>query len=315
MKQSNSDTKVQFVQQEQINIQKWDEVVESHGGVNVYCYSWYLNAICDRWNALVLGDYEVIFPLPEVIKGGQSIIYQPFFSQLFLIAGKEVTHRQKAELINAIPDEYKLVHFSLPDRLPLNGAWGIEEVVYQELDLGKGYDELKRDYSENARRQIKKAVKASLVLEESDDFSKFIQLFKVQVGDRLGFTSENYGYLKKLMQAGVDVSKGKLLLVKKEEEIVAAGYFMIQNHRVLYLKGAATEEGKKTGAMFYLLDQMIQEYANRNVVFDFGGSKIESVAQFYKKFGGVDQVYYNYSKNTLPWLLKKAKELRDIIKK
>jgi hypothetical protein len=59
------------------------------------------------------------------------------------------------------------------------------------------------------------------------------------------------------------------------------------------------------------MDTIIKKYAASKRVFDFGGSKVSSIAEFYKKLGGEDQTYLSFSKNNLPWLLKTAKGLRD----
>ena len=67
---------------------------------------------------------------------------------------------------------------------------------------------------------------------------------------------------------------------------------------------------KKNGAMYGLMNFAFETYKDRYSKFDFGGSDVESVATFYKKFGAIDNSYYNYLINDLPlWfnLLKKIK--------
>ena len=75
--------------------------------------------------------------------------------------------------------------------------------------------------------------------------------------------------------------------------------FYYYKNVINYLKGVLTEEGKKNGAMYAMFDYIIKSNAQTGKVFDFGGSDIEGVATFYKKFGAYDNSYYSYEKNHL----------------
>ena len=272
--------------------------------------------MADNWGALVMGDYEFIMPIPYTVKKGQSILYQPFFSQQLNVLGKELP---SIELINQfiarIPQKFKLAQFNFPNYL-IQGAtdFETEEVVFQYLDLKQDYEAIASGYSTNAKRQIKKGFKNELKVLEAEDLEAFISLFKETVGNKLKFTEDNYSRLKILMEVGLANKSGKLMSVQKGGEVVAMGYLFIQNNRVTYLKGASSQDGKDSGAMYFLMDTVIKKYAASKRVFDFGGSKVSSIAEFYKKLGGKDQTYLSFSKNDLPWLLKKAKGARDRFK-
>lgn len=264
-----------------------------------------------------MGDYEFIMPIPYTVKKNQSILYQPFFSQQLNILGKRFPSTDTINhFISSIPRKFKLAQFNLPNYLiQVVKDFEIEEVVCQVLDLNKEYEAISAGYSTNAKRQIKKGIKNKLKVLDVDDSEVFIQLFKETVGFKLNFTEDNYDRLQNLIQTGLAAGSGKLVSVQLCDSIVAMGFFFIQKDRVTYLKGASTIKGKDSGAMYYLMDSMIKEYSSSKRVFDFGGSKVSSVADFYKKLGGKDQTYLSFSKNDLPWLLKKAKEVRDKLKK
>lgn len=112
------------------------------------------------------------------------------------------------------------------------------------------------------------------------------------------------------MHAALSESKGELLVVKKQDKIVGAGFFLFDKKRVTYLKGAAIEEDKKNGAMYVLMDQAMQRYAFKFKTFDFGGSEITSVATFYHKFGAADRLYYDYAVSDLPYWFKALKKIK-----
>jgi len=104
--------------------------------------------------------------------------------------------------------------------------------------------------------------------------------------------------------------QGDLVEIYKANEMVGAGFFLLDKKRITYLKGAATEEAKKDGAMFGLMNFAFEKYEGDFDIFDFGGSDVENVANFYKKFGAEDRTYYNYTINNLPKWFRAIKKIR-----
>ena len=292
-------------------------MVDGSSALNLYCYSWYLDAVSDNWGALVMRDYDFIMPIPYTVKKNQSVLYQPFFSQQLNVLGENLPSVEVInQFISSIPKKFKLAQFNFPNYLISNESnYEIEEVFCQYLDLSQAHEELSAAYSTNAKRQIKKAIKNELKVTEAEDLGFFMRLFEEAVGFKLGLLKDNYSRLYKLMDAGLRLNKGRLLSVQKGDEVLAMAYFFIQNNRITYLKGASTLQGRDIGAMYFLMDSVINEFSSTNRVLDFGGSKVSSIAGFYKKLGGLDKTYLSFSKNDLPYLIKKAKGIRDRFKK
>ncbi len=69
---------IKYVSHEVIDREKWDKCIDNSTNGLVYAYSWYLDLICDEWNALIENDYESVFPLPFRKKGFIQYTYQPF---------------------------------------------------------------------------------------------------------------------------------------------------------------------------------------------------------------------------------------------
>ena len=264
-----------------------------------------------------MGDFDFIMPIPYTIKKNQSVLYQPFFSQQLNVLGKNLPSVEVInQFISSIPQKFKLVQFNFPNYLiQSESGFEIEEVICQYLDLNQTHEALSAEYSTNAKRQIKKAIKNELKVTEVKDLEVFMSLFEETVGVKLGLLRDNYSRLYKLMNVGLRLNKGRLLSVQQGDEVLGMGYFFIQNNRITYLKGASTVQGRDIGAMYFLMDSVINEFSSTNRVLDFGGSKVSSIAAFYKKLGGLDKTYLSFSKNDLPYLIKKAKGIRDRFKK
>ena len=184
--------------------------------------------------------------------------------------------------------------------------------IYQKLDLNKSYESLYHSFSKNTQRIINKS--KNLLIEESTNLNGFIQLFKTTVGEKLNYKTENYSALSSIIKNGLLNQKINFLQVKIDDEVL--GYAIFFNHKnvINFLKGAVTKNGRKLGAMHTLINHCILKNASSDKQLDFGGSNINSVAEFYRKFGAVDVEYYNHNYDHLPYLFKKLKNVKSFVK-
>ncbi len=305
--------RIKFIERKDIDLIKYNNLIEQCKTVSIYNYAWYLDAVSDNWGVLISGDYEAILPIPYTLKYGFKIIYQPFFTREISIYSQE-EKPQLSTFIKALPNSFKKIDFNYSEFENLEN-FEIQKVNYQELDLNLSYTEIyTTSYSKNTKRLIKKALKQNIKINETIDVKTFIDFFKENTGEQVNYTNQHYKNINQLIEVAIKNKTGKLFEVTKEGSVIAYGFFFIQKHRITYLKGSVNKIGKKNGAMFSLMDKVIKEYAGENKHFDFGGSKIESIAQFYKKFGARDIAYYTYKKNDYSWIVKKGKNIRDLLK-
>jgi hypothetical protein len=279
-----------FIKNKDIDFQKWDELIAKSPDSYIYGYSWYLDAVCDHWDAIVLGDYEAVLPLPNEKKMKLDTLYQPFFHHSLDVIGlNKVSEEMQQSFFKAIPKNFKIQLFRTHTKLAQAEVWN-----YQMIEDVSNHEEVYKGYSTNVKRQIKSAVKNSFAYRKDFDLNSFIALFKVEVGTRLNFLESDYQRLENLIQIGHEKSKFHIRsIVNAQNEIIASGVFILEKNRIIYLKGATNDEGRKNGAMQFLMDESIKEWGSSHPVFDCGGSNVESVASFYKRFGAMDVSYYH----------------------
>lgn len=298
---------MKFIERNNIDFQKWNKRITNSKKENVFCYSWYLDAVAENWGALVSDDeYSTILPIPYTMKFGKKHFYQAFFTREYSIFGNDFNWQQALTYI-----EKNFPHLQFRTAEVLN-VKNVEEFSHQEIMLSMDY---KSNYRSNAKRLIKKGLKFHH-FEISNDPQFLIDLFKTTVGHKINAIGpEELAALLQLMKAAINNNNGELIAVKNESnEIVAGGFFLKDKKRITYLKGAANDTAKKSGAMFALFDYSFERYATKFDTFDFGGSNIENVAAFYKKFGATDRIYYNYTiDNTAIWF-KTLKRMKGILK-
>lgn len=315
---------ISYIEHKNINKQKWDACIDKSANSCIFVYSWYLDVVCENWTALVLNDYEAVFPLASKSKYKINYLYQPFFTRYFGVFPKtELTNKLTTAFLKAIPEKYKYIEFCLHETIdcskeltpsPAEGLntdfdlpdYSKTQRKYQLLNLSSPYELLYKGYSDNAKRSIKKAVKAGFVLKYNVAPELVVNLFKSTKGQELEvFKATDYEILHALMDVLVKLNKAEALAVyDKENKLCAAAFFMKSNNRFIYLKSGVTDHGKVNGAMHFLFDTFIQHNAATNNILDFGGSSVETVARFYKNFGAKDCVYLQLKKNSLSRVIK-----------
>ena len=304
---------IKFTEHKNINKQKWDACIAKSVNASVFAYSWYLDAVSADWDALICDDYEAVFPIVSRSKYKIQYIYQPFFTRYFgVFSKKKITEQLVDEFLAAIPEKYKFMEFCLNEQNPAK-AKGFEtkERKYQLLGLDEQYETLQKRYSENAKRNVKKAIKGNLKIRPDIAPEKIVSLFKETKGGELEiFKPSDYKALVQLMDICIERKAGQSIAVYDGTTLCAAGFFMFSNNRFTFLKSGVTEEGKSKGAMHLLFDYFIRENSGKRYELDFGGSSVDSVARFYKNFGAKDCVYLQLKKSRLPAIVKWVKSLK-----
>lgn len=295
---------IKLLSRKEINTVLWDQCVERSPEGEVFSYSWYLDACCPEWMALVDGMYETVFPFAIRTKLGINYLYQPFFVRHFAVMSRTpTTPEQRLSLLGALPDSIKYCDFSLGRHH--HEAWDdykTDERIYQELSLKPGYEDLYEHYSANLKRNIRKAAKRKLTMITDFTPAKVVDGFRVHQGDRLEkFSTGDFEKLNRLMLTATESCETWCMGVKDDRGREHAGaFFMRKGHTVLYLKGFTSPEGKESGAMPFLFDHLIRELAGKDLILDFGGSNVKSVARFYHQFGSSDHIYLHVKMNRLP---------------
>lgn len=300
---------LKYITYQNIDKEKWDNCVINATNHLIYGESWYLDIVCpEKWNALVLNDYEAVMPLPLKSKIGLSYVQQPIWTQqLGIFSTIEITPNLIETFLKAIPKKMAMVSLNLNEQNSING-FDLAPKTNLILDLNNTFEALKTNFSSNTKRNSNKAAKADLTTDlNSTDVTGFINFFKTNIQNPI--SDYHYDTLQKLVKFSVNNDKGFIALVKQNDEIVAASFILKANNRLIYRTGTSNPKGKETKAMFLLVNQIIQQYANSNYQLDFEGSEIDGVARFYKGFGASNAPYHYYKKinNKLLKVLRKGK--------
>jgi len=303
--------KIELLRRSEINEQQWNHCVDQAIQSLPYAYTYYLDVVSPNWSALIADDYTAIMPLPIRRKYLLQYVFQPVpCPQLGVFSNKKLNQQQLADFYKAIPSNIRYINYGVhPTSFCKNFGQYFPNNNY-ELDLNLPYEDLLKNYKYNCRRSIKLAVKANLQFDENINAPTIIELLKKAKQQAIPqLNQKSSAQLIKLMEELTRQKIGFSIGLKNEQQELCAAIFYIKTHnRIINLINASNAMARKNEWMLVLIDQLIKQHAGTNIIFDFEGSNIPSVAAFFKKFGAQKKTYYTWSWNRLPagfrWIKK-----------
>jgi hypothetical protein len=299
---------IKFVPNKDIDRAKWDRcIAHSQFGI-AYAYSWYLDRICEKWDALILGDYLYLMPLVNNEKYGISYVYQPFFTQqLGVFSSIPVEPEIVGQFLNAIPKQFRLtdMNLNLGNSIPTED-FSIRHNTTYHLNLRSEISEIRADYNSNTRRNIQKATQHGVSISQISDvplFLKFTQTNLKEKSPEIKF--RHFSALGEVVNYALSKELGEIYIASNSENKILASVFFVQTNQIsIYLAASSNREGIEKSAMFLLIDTFIQNNAKSTLTLDFEGSNILGIARFYAGFGGLPETYFSIHQNHLPKLLR-----------
>lgn len=304
---------IHYLKHNEINKKKWDNAIDVSLNNLIYAYSWYLDIVSPDWCALVEDDYISVMPITGNKKYGINYLYPPYFAQQLGVFSTVKLSKQKVEnFLNAIPAQYKFIEANLNTQNTFNlPGYKIKENTNIELTLDSSYESLHKKFSEDTKRNIKKAAKHNIQLQKNISPAEIISIFRKNIGKKINnLKTNNYKTLLSLINTCIQKGYAQTWGAYSEDKLCAGVVWLIKGNRSIFLFSATNDQAKKTGAMFFLIDQFMQEHAGQKMILDFEGSNLPGLARFYKGFGSEEYVYLQVRKNNLPGVIKWLKELK-----
>ncbi len=289
---------------------KWDDCIDNASNGLIYSYSFYLDAMSENWDALILGDYDMVMPLTWKKKYTVYYLYQPFYTASLGIFGNNISAEIVNDFLKNIPLKFKYWDFYLNrDNLFSLPDFPMYERSNYILPLNENYESLQSKYATSHLRNIKRANQFGNVVNKDIPIKEVIQLAKEQAKDFSRIQDHNffdlgnlYEFLKKKNRA---MTYG---VYSPQNQLVASCAYFFSNKRAFYILVGNHPNGKTSGASHLMIDHFIREHAGEDLTLDFEGSNINSLAFFYKSFGAHLEKYPGIKLNKLPAIAKLFKQ-------
>ncbi|MBT8218674.1 MAG: hypothetical protein KJP00_02535 [Bacteroidia bacterium] len=287
---------IRYIKNKEINRLKWDQRVIDSGNSRMYALAGYLDSVTRSWDAIVLGKYEAILPIPIDRKWLLArSIFPPFVQQLGVIG---TTDKDTIEdMINMARKHFRRFQHQLNHengKVNIDGLNSAMRTNY-ELDLHDSYEVLRRSYDKHLLRNLERAAANDLEYHESEAFA-ILESFIRKFSNRQDPSPKHLDKIKAICDYKTELFRPSIYSVSINDERVAVALAPQFGNRITLLIPRSSDEGRQYNAMAFLIDQLIQQNAGKHRTLDFEGSMIPGVARFYKQFGAIDRPYFNIYK-------------------
>jgi len=292
---------IKYIHREHLDEEKYNQCIDTSLQSKIYAFSWYLDIVCTTWDVLVLNDYEAVMPLPWRKKYGIKYVHPPLWVLQLGIFSKCDTIQ--SDFISVVQKRFRFIELRLNNKNLIDGDnFNFLEKQFQALELTTRYDNIKKAYQSDRKKDLKRAEKSELRIEWGGNPSDLITLFQNNVGKRTPEIKEqDYQNLETLINFCLKNEYGELCFVYQGKKLVAAAFFLKHQETVTILCSSTDFSNRKNGANTFLIDEAIQRYGYGYKTFNFGGSSMQSIAKYFLSFGAQEKIY--------PMLLKRPKFL------
>jgi hypothetical protein len=292
---------MRVIKHSEIDFEKWDRAVLNSELPLVFAQSFYLNATCSGWSALVDGDYRTVMPLTVNKKLGISYLFQPPFTPQLGIYGRNI-EKITEEFFEFIKTEYKYID------IEVNAANKVEGKDKRTFVIDF---ENQTTYNSNTKRNIAKAEKSLInisVLSHEDSLHLSKKHLNPFLKNKLRLPLTHIRLFEKLLSSALKNNHLKTFIAKNNNsDILALAHFISNKKHAVYLKGTSFD--RNSGSMHLLMHHAIEFYRSNKVKwFDFGGGQSDTMAQFYSGFGAQPLIYKTFKFNKLPLPLRWMKK-------
>lgn len=300
----SDNNQIRYLVNNQIDRNKWDACIEGSPNSLIYGYSWWLDRMAKHWDALVLNDYEAVMPLTWNKKWGIKYLYQPPISpQLGIFSTKKIPPDMVSSFLSKIEHRFRFAEIFLNYA---NECELLEPRVNYILPLNNSYNNIKEKYKNSLIKNIKRAGKFNLQYVRSFDLKTALDLYKKTYRHTTPHVNEtDYNNFEKVCRYAENNREVLLRAVTDQQQnLLAVGMLLCKRNRMYLLESTTLPQGRYLEANHFLMDNIIREFSGTENILDMDGSDIPGIAYYYSTFGCINQPYFFYQLNRLPWFIR-----------
>lgn len=265
--------------------QLWDDFVRKAKNSHFFFYRDYMEYHSDRFEDFSLLFFDnkgkLIAVLPANIR--DNVLYS---HQGLTFGGFLIDHKMKTAIMLELFTELKkflkeknitkLIYKCIPyiyHKLPAEEdkyALFINEAKLIRRDVTTTiYLTNKIKYQEQRKRAVKKALKNGLVVEKSEDFEQYWKILEKTLQSR--HNSKPVHSVEEIIKLFNLFPDNIKLFVAKKDNRMLAGTVIFENEIIAHTQYLAnSDEGRKFGALDFVIDKLINEVYKDKKYFDFG---------------------------------------------
>lgn len=279
---------VQLVSAQNLDEEAWNRCARRHGHGRPYHYTWFLDTVCPHWDALVVGNYEAIMPLPRYQKLGVEWSVSPPWTGSLGFIGPQDQIPKESEWKPLLPNPLKYI-----DLLLSPSDEGAERLYQWHC----GPETLALRADADISRQAEQ-----YTVFHNDPPEALIGLLKEHRLARHPFEAMDEERLKHLMHVGIHKRKGQVWSLYDRSNTLVAGAYIFYDAEAITVHTLAQSSPSEVSTARLLLWAILKESEPYPVRVEVREQMADpSVVQ-----GLYPEVKFipNFTLNRLPWYLK-----------
>ena len=300
--------------------EKYIKFCKDENSIPIFSQTWWLDVVCgeNNWNVILIekGD-EIVASFPFYMTKGERFnfkhISMPILTQKL---GPYIKYPIKQTFSSKLSYEKEIMQ-QIIDKLPPHDSFSIHfDYKYTNwlpfywngfqqttrytylLDDLSNTDNVFNLFSGNKKTDIRKASKNVLIKYDlgCEDFIEFYKGALKKKKEKLNYSAE---ILRELISKSYENKCGRIIYsvgVDNPNEIFGAIFYVWDTNAIYSLVTAFDVSHGNVASSSLLFYQIMKDFKNSSLKFDFEGSMVESIERSYNKFGTKQVPYFRVSK-------------------
>lgn len=284
---------------DEVDWEKYQKCLENSEQYHFFAEKNYLDILLDNnWEVIVYGDYQAIMPIPLVVKMRLIFVLMPLQTQQLGIFSEKDDVELNQIFYNFIIKNYNVLFYSFNSKNKFKSALNSKINYKLKKDF---YENVKAKYSIHRRRNVRitNEIKGIISFSENKNLLNSEKFFLKNI---LGVSPK---VAKRMFRNMLKLQNNNLIKVFDlyyKDTLVSQAYLVNALDQYILVNFINDKNYLKYNTSSIIIDQILQRsIAEKN--FNFHGSNIPSIAQFYKRFGAIEEKY-NIIQNSKFELLK-----------
>lgn len=296
--------KIQYLSHNEIDKQKWDQVIRSSFNGHLCAYSWYLDIVCEQWDALVEGDYQRVMPLPWKVVYRQNALYLPkYCCPLGIFSIDKIDAEIVEQFLSVIPRKFRITELWLNKFNKVQESHPDQEaIMVGEVDLIGEYPRLFESFTQKTQDTLTDLAQENftivrrIAIPEIIDFYLSFCIIETQ-NEREQMKERLQTILTALSKYGVGESIG---INDSDNKLIAVAFFALHQNRAQLL----IYESKNITASYLAVDEFIRSYSMKNITLEFPQPKSDEERILFEAFSSTHTKTVKISRRRVPFYIR-----------
>ena len=285
---------------EEVDWQKYQNCLERSEQYIFFAEKKYLDLLLHQdWEILVYKDYKAVMPIPLAKKWGFTFVVMPLQTQQLGVFSEKDTPELNESFLKFFQQNYKVFYY----------AFNAKNEFTTHLKTRKNYklfsedyESIKKKYSIHRRRNVRitDVLQDKIKFMEAENLNHSESFFTENV---IGFP--NFSLKKRAFENMKNFLSQNLLKVYELyfDGKLASQAYLIESEKEDFLVNFINDKKfSKYNLSSIILDQIFRKNIEKKD-FNFHGSNISEIAEFYRRFGATEE-NYAFVENSKIQLLK-----------